>query len=553
MASLVATQHSFGANSQKSLLGGRKSRLDDLILTSSISLAKCSLAAIDKVINSTLRELCKVEDADHAGWSFIREQPNTMGYFASDPVDRILDRVRQLDQNDLPWCRSRLLKGHVVLLADLSALPFQAMTDREYLQNSGLRSLALIPTDASDPTRGVLVLLSRRPSSWSSNLGRQGALLGSVFLGAHARKLAYEERENSDSNIRNILCSASAGMALEDASGTLLFVNEALCTMLGYTELELIQMKCVDFSHPADYEREALLFSQLFSGERRSYQIEKRFLHRNGTTVWGRINVTLLRQSSNGSRLILAIVEDITSQKHAMEKLAASKMEIQSLASRLIQSQEDERRRIARELHDDIGQRLSMVTSEVHILEKRPLGDRRRSLTPLKRLGGELDTLVSDLQELSHRLHSSKLQHLGIKWALRELCEQLAHSGLRVDLSVDEKLEPIPKETALCLYRVAQEALNNALKHSGANRATMTLSGVIAGYRMIIKDAGKGFDVELASEGLGLISMKERLKVLQGVIAVTSAPGKGTEVVVLVPRLDYPTLEIRETMSAPSK
>ncbi len=276
-------------------------------------------------------------------------------------------------------------------------------------------------------------------------------------------------------------------------------------------------------------------------------RLEKRFLHRNGATVWGKLNVTLLREYSNNSHVVLGVVEDITSQKEALEKLTISEKEIQSLASRLILSQEEERQRIARELHDDIGQRLSLVTSEIHVLRQQLSGNSRVQLASIEDLSTMLDSLVSDVQGLSHRLHSSKLQHLGIASALRDLCAQITRSGLRVEVGLDEEFEPVPRDVALCLYRVAQEALANALKHSGASHADVTLLKTAKEYCMDINDSGKGFDVNAPLDGLGLISMRERLTSLQGHFSLRSLPGQGTRITVRIPREDYSALDERKT------
>jgi signal transduction histidine kinase len=295
-------------------------------------------------------------------------------------------------------------------------------------------------------------------------------------------------------------------------------------------------MTCRDFSHPADYEREGALFKELLDGKRQSYEIEKRFFHRTGSLVWGKVNVTLLREYPNGSRVVLGIVEDITVQKDMLEKLVISQKEVESLASRLILSQEEERRRVARELHDDIGQRLSMATSEAHALEKRLSKNRRNQWKSIDSLAKQLDTLVSDIHGLSHRLHSSQLQHLGIIAALRDLCRQMGRFGLEVELQGDDGLEPIPKDITLCLYRIAQEALTNSLNHSGETRAFLTLSKTADTYSMSVQDTGRGFEIEAVPQGLGLISMRERLKPLHGQLSITSVPGKGTRIVVTIPR-----------------
>ena len=355
-----------------------------------------------------------------------------------------------------------------------------------------------------------------------------------MFLSAYKRKLTYLNTENSGSHFREVFNNVPAGIALENTSGHMLFVNEALCRMLGFTELEMMRMTCKTFSHPADYEREAPLFSQLLSGERDRYQIEKRFLHRSGTTIWGNVIVTLLQEHSDGV-VVLGIVEDITAQKDVLDKLIVSQKEAESLASRLILSQEDERRRVARELHDDIGQRLSMVTSQIHALEAGLGKNGKTQLMSIASLGKTLDTLVSDVHDLSHRLHCTKLQHLGLAPALRGFCGEIARSGLQVETVLDDNLEPVPKDIALCLYRVAQEALTNVLKHSGASSAVLTLLKKRDGYYMAVKDAGKGFDAETFPHGLGIVSMRERVRSVHGRLSLTSYPDRGTQITVEIP------------------
>jgi PAS domain S-box-containing protein len=509
---------------------------DDILLSSSVSLANCQVATVNAVIVSTLKALCLAEDADHAGWSLLRPDLGLIEHLSSGIGGLALDVANGFHSNQLPWCQSSLLTGRPVLLNNLTELPAEAAADRAFLEHQGMHSVAIVAIDAGDSHRSVLTILRQTPSlCWSKRLAKQCALLGSAFLSARERRVMHQQKENSDSNFRELFRSASIGMAVEDTSGGLLYVNEALCTMLGYTESEMIQRRCVDFSHPEDHATEAILFEQLFRREIRTYNIEKRFLHRSGGIVWARVTVTLLRESSNGAHLILGIAEDITLQKNAVEKLASSQKQVSALASRLIFSQEDERRSIARDLHDDIGQRLSMVTSEIHYLNSRPTDNGGDLVTSFERLGEELDTLVTDLHNISHRLHSSKLQHLGVKAALLELCGRLRNSGLCVHLDLSAALDPMPENTAVCLLRVAQEALNNVLKHSGVSRATLTLSKTETGYFMVIEDAGRCFDTQACPEGLGLISMTERVRPLQGFLTVHSSNNHGTEVVAWVP------------------
>ena len=511
--------------------------LSSSILANSLRLAECSPSSIDTLIAAILEELCRSEGADQAAWFVGRENPSAMASYRSARAGDLIEKLGKLSRREFPWCTSRLRRGRAVIIRDLNELPNPAALDRAHLKSLGVHSLALVPVENGDMRGGIFAILSTTQTChWSETLPRNCAIMGSMLMSAHTRKLTGVQRETADAYFREIFHNASVGMAIEETSGRMLFVNESLCRMIGYSEREMMRMTCRDFSHPADYEREGALFKELLDGKRQSYEIEKRFFHRTGSLVWGKVNVTLLREYPNGSRVVLGIVEDITLQKDMLEKLVISQKEVESLASRLILSQEEERRRVARELHDDIGQRLSMATSEAHALEKRLSKNRRNQWKSIDSLAKQLDTLVSDIHGLSHRLHSSQLQHLGIIAALRDLCRQMGRFGLEVELQGDDGLEPIPKDITLCLYRIAQEALTNSLNHSGETRAFLTLSKTADTYSMSVQDTGRGFEIEAVPQGLGLISMRERLKPLHGQLSITSVPGKGTRIVVTIPR-----------------
>jgi signal transduction histidine kinase len=132
-------------------------------------------------------------------------------------------------------------------------------------------------------------------------------------------------------------------------------------------------------------------------------------------------------------------------------------------------------------------------------------------------------------------MHSYKLQHLGLKSALKDLCRRLSQSSFRIDLHVDEFEEPSSEDVSLCLYRVAQESLNNALKHARTSIVAVTLTRLQNMFYMTIQDSGVGFDSSSSSQGLGLASMSERLRLVNGQFRLHSVPGRGTEIWVSVP------------------
>ena len=211
-----------------------------------------------------------------------------------------------------------------------------------------------------------------------------------------------------------------------------------------------------------------------------------------------------------------------------------SESELKRLSGRLINAGEQERKRIARELHDDIGQRLAMISLELDS-QKDEVNEQDWVNQALR----ELHELSTDVHDLSHQLHSSRLEALGLEGALRTLCQQLGRQH-QIDIQYSGENVPFPlsEGIALCFYRVAQEALNNSIKYSGSARADLRIFSNDGALRMTIRDYGRGFSLSGATTGLGLATMRERLRLEEGRLVINSKPGKGTEITAEV-RLDH--------------
>jgi signal transduction histidine kinase len=214
-----------------------------------------------------------------------------------------------------------------------------------------------------------------------------------------------------------------------------------------------------------------------------------------------------------------------------MRRRIRSDQTIRSLTRRLIHVGEEERTHLARELHDDIGQRLSLVSVELGSLNWNRATSRQDGNRKLEQALEELQTLISDVHGLSHRLHSSKLEHLGLEDALKELCQQITQRhDLEIGLQMNEVRAGLDREISLCFYRVAQEALSNIVRHSSSSRATVRLAASRGMLRLQVKDDGTGFDPSKTPVGLGLVTMEERLRLIGGTLSVASKPGEGTTV-----------------------
>jgi signal transduction histidine kinase len=295
----------------------------------------------------------------------------------------------------------------------------------------------------------------------------------------------------------------------------------------------MLAMSCVQFANPEDEADDWLQFQQLKSGSIDSYYMDKRYTRKDGMKIVGRLRISMLNQRSSLSPRVIAIVEDINEARAVEEKLRRSEVSLQHLAGRLIQAQEEERHRIGRELHDDFGQRLTLFLLELaelrDTLAKAGQNSQSLALSELHRKGNDLAT---DIQNLSHGLHSSKLQVLGLPFALRSLGETISsHQNVHVSVHIENVPESLPPELALCIFRVAQEALNNVVKHSGARDAFVELTGTNDSIILKVRDLGIGFDLTATSPGIGFSSMRERLRFFGGEFEVESIPGNGTEIV----------------------
>ena len=240
-----------------------------------------------------------------------------------------------------------------------------------------------------------------------------------------------------------------------------------------------------------------------------------------GSTRWGRWEVRPWRNPDGTVGGILVFAEDITRRKRMEEELLG-------MSRKLIESQEQERTRIGRELHDDINQRLAMLAVELEQLKEHPSEVESR----VEELRKRTTEISNDVQALSHDLHSSKLEYLGVIQGMKSWCKEFAERR-EMDINFRSDVESVlPLDLGLPLFRVLQEALTNAFKHSGVKRIEVQIHKEAGEIRLTIRDFGKGFDIEAARQGrgLGLTSMRERIRLVNGTIAIQSEPMGGTTI-----------------------
>jgi PAS domain S-box-containing protein len=243
------------------------------------------------------------------------------------------------------------------------------------------------------------------------------------------------------------------------------------------------------------------------------------------------IETSISRTLARGKKTFTVMIRDVTERRRAEEALA-------SVGRRLIRAQEEERTLIARELHDDFKQRIALLAMNLEALKQDLPASNGKVIRRIEEASKQTSELASDIQALSHRLHSSKLELLGLVGACQGFCKELSHrQNIEVAFHSGDLPKNLPQQIALCLFRVLQEALHNAIKHSGARRFDVSLNGTSSEILLAVHDSGVGFDPEkaISGKGLGLISMKERLKLVDGQLSINSKLRSGTTIHARVP------------------
>jgi PAS domain S-box-containing protein len=262
------------------------------------------------------------------------------------------------------------------------------------------------------------------------------------------------------------------------------------------------------------------------------YELVLKMACADGMHRWVTARGEVQRDSTGHIVGLRGTVQDVTERKLAEEALS-------SVNGRLIEAQESERARIARDLHDDIGQRLALLSMALEqmkgLLPDASGGDAAGGLNALQTQTAEIITAV---QALSHELHPPRLLHLGVVAAMRGFCEEFSgQTSAEIDFRYENVPDRVPPDVSLCLFRVLQEALHNAVRHSRVTNFDVHLRGARDAVELTVRDEGVGFDVDAANRGLGLglTSMKERLKLVCGELVIDSQATRGTTVLARAP------------------
>jgi PAS domain S-box-containing protein len=339
------------------------------------------------------------------------------------------------------------------------------------------------------------------------------------------RQRADEAVRESEKRFRLVADTAPVLMWMSGTDKLCTYFNKPWLDFTGRSIEEELGNGWAEGVHPDDLQRCLQTYTQSFD-RREEFRMEYRLRRHDGEYRWI-LDIGVPRFDQDRSFVgYIGIGVDVTRRKQMEEALS-------DLSRKLIESQEQERARIGRELHDDINQRLAMLSLELEQLQENPSEMQPR----VKALRRQMAEVSNDVQALSHDLHSSKLEYLGVVAGMKSWCKEFAErQKLEIDFRSDVSCV-LPLAVGLSLFRILQEALNNAIKHSGVKRIEVEVVEHSDEVHLTVRDSGRGFDVEVASQGrgLGLTSMRERVRLVNGTFAIESKPMSGTTIHVRVP------------------
>lgn len=493
----------------------RQFATERVVMDSSEKFTRCAPEEVEGQIQEGLAALRKAKEMEWALWVTLDPVNGEVAKsFVSWDESVGTDAVIRLGKHT-PWLMEEIKAEKSVIISRMERVPDRAEADRKYLEEAGVESLLLIPSNSNGDLRSALLLASREPGrEWSRATVGRLRTLGNLFGTALRRRRAEVELKDKKEWLKMALeASKTALWELDVLTGQVRW-SQKDDSMVGKAPLEL-ELPWEKFLErvPAE-DREDLYRRTLATLEDRSgegtFVTEWRDHEEGGGERWVVFRGKVYRDAEGRPLRLRGVNVDIT-------ELKRTKTELVQLTERLIKAQEDERQRLARELHDDVGQRLSLLIIGLDRLRHGLPAGLRIPREELSASLEEANQLATDIHGLSHQLHSSKLKLLGLKAALNELCAQVSRQhGVDVKLQVDPIPGGLSEKRALCLYRVAQEALNNAVKHSGSTTIEVQLEVVQNMMHLKVKDFGTGFDLSHYSAGVGLASMRERIRMAGG-------------------------------------
>ena len=376
-----------------------------------------------------------------------------------------------------------------------------------------------------------------------------GSVAGFVytFMDITDRKSAEAAIRDSEEKYSTVVENSPTGIFIY-RNGRLDFANQRFFQMVGRSQNDLAAMDVADIIHPEDWSMVREMWRRRLAGTGATQDYECRILHSAGETRWIAGRTALIRYG--GEFALLGNIQDITERHKAEQALRDSRETLHRLSARLMSAQESERQRVARELHDSIGQSLSAVKFMVEraLEEQTASGPESQQIMTLRAVVPVIQSSVEEVRRISMALRPTTLDDLGliatIAWFTREF--QSTYPHMQVERLIEVEEFEVPETLKTNIFRIMQEAMNNAAKYSQASKVTLALRQVLGDLQLMVGDNGVGFNPGEARRnttggGFGLASMRERAELFGGSLILTSSPGEGTMIIARWGLLEDPT------------
>jgi PAS domain S-box-containing protein len=509
---------------------------------------------VDVEIENGLQHIARFLDLDRCVVALLSDDKSrtiaTHSWVAPgvEPISSVVANER------IPWVVATIMRSEPAIIPSVDELPEDASKDKEFFNQVGIRSCLYLPLMAGGEIPGILGVASLHAErSWPEELVRGLQVAADVFSNSIVHRDQDLALKAAERDYRTIIDFTYDWEYWENIDGSIRYSSSSCERITGYAPLEFIENPQKLRNIIAEGDLAA--WDEHFQEVRRSpqlYEIKFRIRRKDGEVRWVEHACRPVTDDMGNLLGIRASNRDITERMQGEDIIRERERELQSLTARLILAQEEERRRLARELHDDLSQRLAVLAIEAGKAEASVKDERDPILNSLRSLRDCAIQISADVHAIARRLHPSILDDLGLSKAVESECVQFANrEGIDVDFRAQKIPEGLSKDIALSIYRIVQESLTNIAKHACARHVTVSLSEHEGGLHLSVQDDGLGFDAAEVRKksGLGLSSIRERVRLVSGKHRIVPEPGKGTAIEVTVPLKSKMPPETSATLS----
>jgi PAS domain S-box-containing protein len=522
---------------------------EDLISNLSTQFITMPASKVDQGIEKLLKQIGRFAHAD-GGYVFLFSKDGrylSMSHlWKNENLATKKEDLQNLEAASLPWWTGKLARLEPVVVSSVNDLPAGAATERQIIEPQGIQAVVDVPmVYLGKPIGFVGFSCVESRQEWTDDEVMLLKMVGQVVTNALQRKEAEYRITKAKQEWEQTFDAVPDLITILDMEHRIIRANKAAAARVGYLPQDLVGRFCYEVFHGTDGPPEYCPHVKSSDGQEERY-VEIREGRLGGDFL---VSMSPLKGPEGQQKGVVHVARDVTRRRQAEDALleAHDKLErrvqertaeLNRLSSKLLNAQEDERKRISRELHDSIGQSLAAikVVGESALSQIRQ-GETKAGSKTVKALIPLIQQASEEVRRIYTDLRPSMLDDLGIVATLSWFCREFesVYAGMTIEKRVTIDEENVPDPIKIVIFRVLQESLNNASKYSEAVRVRVSLGKKDGRLEFVVKDYGRGFDPEgvLSSNiegGLGLTSMKERAELSGGNLAVTSSPGAGTTV-----------------------